>query len=158
MSKTLKPQDLAFADTAPWLFDMVGRFDATLAEVWAAFIDNEGWIKWMGGCKKCHATSTPFDGVGSTRFIDVAGLKVNERFIGWEPEKLWAFTVIDLNFGFAKSMVERAQFNRVGNQTEVTYRIAIEPATWAKPIRPLMARQTARAFNKGFVKLNTLLS
>jgi len=150
---------LAFADEAPWIFDFEGLVNATPAEVWAAFIDNESWTVWFKRCRECRATCDPFDGIGSTRHIAVNGLTVDEEFIGWEPERLWAFTALRMRMSFAKAMVERAQFEAVpGGRTKITYRMAVDPHAWAKPIRRIMQTVAGKTFAASFTQLDAYLA
>ena len=155
----LAPQALSFADSAPWTFDMVGTIDAPVDRVWATFTDNASWANWFDGCTSCESTSSPADGIGSTRTIRVSGLKVDERFIAWEPQRLWAFTVINLRpVGLAISMVERATFSELGGtHTRIDYRVAIAPRLWARPLRKIIANRLSAAFESSFRKLNAHL-
>ncbi|MCU1394628.1 MAG: polyketide cyclase [Ilumatobacteraceae bacterium] len=151
----LVPQDLVFADRAPWRFDFEGLVHATPAEVWSTFIDNESWTQWFTRCKACTATSDPFDGEGSTRRIDVNGLRVEERFIAWQPERLWAFTAEKMRMSFAVSMVERALFDEpTPGWTHISYRMAVQPHWWALPLRRLIASQGAATFQRSFIALD----
>ena len=156
---TLAPRTLSFAYTAPWRFDFEGLIDATPAAVWAAFVDNESWTVWFKKCRECKATSPTFDGIGSTRHISVNGLYVDEEFIGWEPQKLWAFTAVKMRMSFAKAMVERARFDVLADgRTRIDYRMAIEPFAWAKPLRRLVEKQAAASFASSFANLNRYLA
>lgn len=158
MGNDLAPADLDFFADPPWRFDVTGVLDAPPAAVWAAFTDNAGWTRWFKGCKECLSTSDPAEGVGSTRFISVNGLQVDERFIGWEPEKLWAFTVVDISPKFARRMAERAQFSELPDgRTQVDYRIAVEPAPWAFALKVPMGWGVRRSFATSFVTLNRQL-
>jgi uncharacterized protein YndB with AHSA1/START domain len=155
----LVPQDLVFADRAPWIFDFEGLINASPAEVWAAFIDNESWTVWFERCKSCRATSDPFDGVGSTRAIEVNGLRVEERFIAWQPERLWAFTATAMRMSFATSMVERAIFTELdGGKTRISYRMAVQPRLWGRPLHRLIASRGAVSFARSFVALDAYLA
>jgi uncharacterized protein YndB with AHSA1/START domain len=152
-------RDLVFADRAPWIFDFDGLVTANPAEVWAAFIDNESWTIWFANCKSCRATSDPFDGVGSTRSIEVNGLRVDERFIAWQPERLWAFTATAMKVSFATSLVERVLFDEPEpGRTHIAYRMAMQPKFWARPIRRLVGSQATKAFAKSFAALDTYLA
>ena len=155
----LIPQDLAFADTAPWRFDFVGTVNAPPSKVWASFIDNHSWTEWFKNCKDCRATSDRFEGVGSTRSIRVNGLRVDERFVAWEPERLWAFTGVAMNMAFASSLVERATFTELpGERTRIDYRMAVAPKRWASPLRRLVASQATKAFAVSFANLDRYLT
>ena len=138
---------------------MVGNIDAPVDRVWATFIDNPSWANWFDGCTSCESTSSPADGIGSTRTIRVRGLNVDERFIAWEPQRLWAFTVINLRpVGFATGMVEQATFTELeGTHTRIDYRVAIAPRRWARPIRTIIAKRLSAAFESSFRKLNAQL-
>lgn len=143
------------ADSAPWMLDMVGTIDAPVDRVWATFTDNPSWAKWFDGCTSCESTSSPAHGVGSTRTIRVSGLKVDERFIAWESERLWAFTVVNLRPAFASGMIERATFTELeGTCTRIDYRVAIAPRRWASPLRKVIAKRLTAAFESSFRKLN----
>jgi hypothetical protein len=75
----LTPKDLSFADSVPWRFDMVGDVDAPVDRVWATFIDNPSWANWFDGCTSCESTSSPADGIGSTRTIRVRPARRSEN-------------------------------------------------------------------------------
>ncbi len=155
----LIPQDIGFADTAPWTFDFEGTISASPARVWATWTDNPSWAVWFKGCKSCTTTSPSAAGVGATRSIKVNGLTADERFIAWEPERLWAFTVVAIKPAFATSMVERVTFSDLGDdRTRIDYRIAVAPRTWAKPLRALVAGQGGKSFAKSFQQLDAYLA
>ncbi len=158
MTKLIE-QDIGFADTAPWILDFEGVVTATPAEVWAAFIDNQSWTKWFKNCRSCVATSATFDGVGATRAISVNGLRVDERFIGWEPERLWAFTATAMRMPFTTSLVERVQFTDLADgTTKIDYRMAMAPKRWAGPLRKVIASQATKAFAQSFRDLDAYLA
>ena len=155
----LAPQELSFADEAPWQFDATALLHATPAEVWSVFTDNQSWTVWFKNCRSCATTSEAEGGVGSTRLIDVSGLRVNERFIAWEQQRQWAFTAIDMRMSFATAMVERATFQQMSDATtRVDYRIAVQPTWWARPLRRLLAGQVSKSFATSFRQLDAYLS
>jgi len=156
---TLVPQDLAYVDTAPWIFDFEGIVTGSPDEVWDMFIDNESWTVWFKGCRACRATSATFDGIGSTRSISVNGLRVDERFIAWEPGRLWAFTGVSMRLSFASSLVERAAFSDLGDgRTRIDYRMAVTPKRWASLIRSTIAKQATKSFAVSFANLDRALA
>ena len=159
MARRLEPADAGFFDNAPWRFDFPGIVSAAPARVWEFLTDNEGWTRWFKNCVECRSTSKPVGGVGSTRYISVNGLQVNEEFIAWEPRRLWAFTAVDLNIPFARRLAERATLTDLGgSKTRVDYRMAVEPAKWARPLRGLIASQAAKSFAESYEALGRLLA
>ena len=150
----LQRRDLTFAETAPWRLNFGATIAATPAEVWATFIDNESWTRWFVGCRVCRGIGASFDGVGSRRYIEVSGLTVDEEFIAWEPEHLWAFTALDMKRAFATALVERATFTaEPDGRTRIDYRMAIAPTWWAKPFRRMLQSRSTKAFAASFVNL-----
>lgn len=124
---TLIPEDLSFADSAPVVAEHTATIDGTPEEVWAAVLDYERWPTWFPGVKSCRATSDPATGVGSTRRVAIPGSTVDERFIAWEDERLWAFTALNGPPGFER-LVERITLEQLGPRlTQITYRMAIGP-------------------------------
>jgi hypothetical protein len=157
--KTTTPGDIAFLQTAVWQIDVAFTMQASPDRVWATFTDNEGWAKWFKNCKSCTSTSTPAGGVGSTRTINVNGLRVDERFIGWEVERLWAFTALRLSRGFAECLVECIRMEPGDNgATTLNYRMAANPTWWAKPLRSLMYKTVKASWVKSFATLDKQLT
>ena len=132
---TLQPQELDFAETAPFIAEAPVVVSGTPAEVWAVLLDYPAWPRWFKGVKTCEPTSDPATGVGSTRTVTLqAGGRVDERFIAWEDEQLWAFTGLTAP-GLLSALVERVTLRPVdAGRTEVTYRMA---ARWRGPFAVL---------------------
>jgi uncharacterized protein YndB with AHSA1/START domain len=155
----LRPEDLGFADRAPWQFDVSATLAAAPAEVWSAFTDNTSWTAWYATCRVCRTTSTATEGLGMTRYIEVDALKAHEQVIAWEPERLWAFTVTELGRPFCTAMVERATFAASsGGGTDVTYRMASEPRWWARPLKRVIADRMRKAWIASFDELDHYLA
>ena len=133
---TLEPQELDFAETAPFIAEAPVVVSGTPAEVWAVLLDYPAWPRWFKGVKTCEPTSDPATGVGSTRTVTLqAGGRVDERFIAWEDEQLWAFTGVAAP-RILDALVERVTIRPLdAERTEVTYRIA---ARWWGPFALLM--------------------
>ncbi len=149
---TLAPQDLAFAETAPVIAERTAVLGAGAPQVWAAILDYPSWAHWFPGVKACRSTSDPATGVGSTRSVTLgANVVVDERFIGWEEPRLWAFTALTGPPGFA-SLVERVTLEELAaDRTEVTYRMAIGPKPVLVPLfrvlRPVIEKNLATALS-----------
>lgn len=136
----LTPQELGFAETAPVRVDGTAVLDATPAEVWAVIVDYPGWPRWFPNVKTCVATSEPPTGVGSTRRVSLpGGASIDERFIAWEPEALWAFTAETARPAVFRSLVERITITEIeSGRTSVVYRMAFDPHPVLKPAAGLL--------------------
>lgn len=136
----LTPQDLGFAETAPVRVDGTAVLDVTPAEVWAVIVDYRRWPQWFPNVKTCVATSDPPTGVGSTRRVTLpGGASIDERFIAWEPEELWAFTAETARPPVFRSLVERITITEIEpGRTSVAYRMAFDPHPVLKPAGPLL--------------------
>lgn len=137
----LVTRTIDFAETAPRHAEQTVVIDARPAEVWAAIIDNERWPEWFPNVRGCTSTSDPATGIGSTREVRLAGkVVIEERFIAWEEEALWAFTVETMTGpSLFRSLVERVTLQSpTPGRTSVTYRMAFAPTTAAGPVAPIV--------------------
>lgn len=136
----LVTRTIDFAETAPGRAEQTVVIDASTAEVWAAIIDNERWPEWFPNVKVCTSTSDPATGVGSTREVRLPGnAMVEERFIAWEDEALWAFTAETMKPTLFRSLVERVTLTEpTPGRTSVTYRMAFEPTTATRLVAPMV--------------------
>ncbi len=152
----LIPQDLAFADTAPVQMEGTAVVDGTPDEVWAVLVDHRSWPRWFGnGVTGCEPTSQPESGVGSTRSVALGrSARFDERFIAWDEPRLWAFTGTTMTPAAFTSLVERCTIEPLADgQTRVTYRMAIAPKGWLKPVVPLLRRKVTGALAGGMAAL-----
>ncbi len=124
---TLAPVDTSFAATAPHTVVVEHVIASVPGPIWAALVDNPGWTTWYPGLKQCESTSDPAHGVGSTRTVTVGPLVAEERFVAWEPEQLWAFTIVKTNLPVAKRLLEQVELIRRDGVTTVRYTGAFEP-------------------------------
>jgi Polyketide cyclase / dehydrase and lipid transport len=155
----LEPVGPEFFDTAPWQFDIVREIAAPIGEVWPMIAVNENWPKWFGGCRECRSTSDPASGVGSTRLLLGRGLRVDERFIVWEDERVWGFTALEISLPFFARLAERATLSDIGGgRTRIVYRMAAEPRRWAGWLRPFVKLGAERTVGTGLVKIGRLLA
>lgn len=125
---TYVPRDLAFAESAPVIFESSAAVTSTPAEIWEVLCDHERWPEWMGSLKRVRSTSTPASGLGSTREVVLTGgLTFQEEFIAWDEPERWAFTGLE-GPPVARGLVERVTVEPVGSGgARVTYRMAVEP-------------------------------
>ena len=152
---TYVPRELDFADAAPVRIDGEAVADVDPAAVWAKLVDHRGWPEWWGSpLVRCEPTSDPASGVGSTRTVVLKpNIRFEERFIAWEPESLWAFTVETGPPGI-RSIVERCRIHVEGpGRTRVSYRMAIDPKAGLKPLLPLLRKQVAASLQAAMERL-----
>ncbi len=139
-----------FIKTASELIVTEVTVAATPEEVWGVLADNERWPEWFPAAKSCHTTSDEAEGVGSTRWIHFDLFKVNERFVGWDPPNLWAFTILDANLPGIVSVVEQAIIDPVGDhETRVTYTLGADLAPYMRPLAPVLRWRLGSLFKKG---------
>ena len=150
---TLAPVDTSFVSTAPRTVTVDQLVAAPVARVWAVVIDNPGWINWFPTMTSSEDTSDPIHGVGSTRTVKVGGLRAEERFVAWEPEQLWAFTIEKTNLPMAKRFLEQLEFTPDGDQTKVRYTGAYEPHLLTRPIAGLIDKQIRSGWTNGLAGL-----
>lgn len=149
----LEPADLDFATSAPRSVTVEQTIAAPVARVWEVVTDNPGWVDWYPTMTEAVDTSDPTTGVGSTRRVKVGGLVAEERFIAWEPEQLWAFTIEKTNLPTAKRFLEQLEFEADGDTTTVRYTGAYEPLWFTKPIAGFVDKQLRTAWTAGLAGL-----
>lgn len=153
---SLQPREIGFADTAPVRIEGAATLDASPAEVWEVLVDHEAWPRWFRGVHTCRGTSEPATGVGSTRRVTLANGRwvVDERFIAWDDERLWAFTATAMRPAVFRSLVERVAIEPVAaGRTAVTYRMALEPTLALRPVVPLLRHTVRRNLSAALVEL-----
>jgi uncharacterized protein YndB with AHSA1/START domain len=149
------PQDLDFADAAPVRVEGETVADVDPAAVWDVLADHRRWTEWWGDpIIRVEPTSEVESGVGSTRVVVLKpNIEFDERFIAWEPDVLWAFTVVDGPRGI-RSVVERCTIHVEGpGRTRVTYRMAIDPKPALGPVLPLLRRGLRRSLDGAVERL-----
>lgn len=152
-----QPQSVEFADTAPIRFEGEVVVDVSPEALWEVLIDNPRWPEWFGSpVTKVVQTSSEATGVGSTRRVHLGpgrGAVVDERFIAWEPHRLWAFTGVS-GPGIFRSLVERCTIHVEGpGRTRLTYRMAIDPAPALAPVMRLLGKGVSRSLTQGMARL-----
>ncbi len=150
---TLTPVDTSFATTAPHTVVVEHVIASAPGPIWAALVDNPGWTTWYPGMKRCESTSDPAHGVGSTRTVAVGALKADETFVAWEPEKLWAFTIVKTNVPMAKRFLEQVELISGDGVTTVRYTGAFEPMSLTRPVAKLIERQVRTGWTNGLIGL-----
>lgn len=150
--------DTSFANSAPRKVVVEQRIDTSTGPIWAALVDHPGWTQWYPGMKKCRGTSDPASGVGSTRTVSVGGLVADEEFVAWEPETLWAFSIVKTNLPMAKRFLEQLELIPGEGSTLVRYTGAFEPVFITRPIASLIEKQVSAGWTEGLGGLATYVT
>lgn len=149
----LAPRSLDWVPSAPVHIEVSREIDAGAAATFAVVADHERWPEWFRQLKRVEVTGEP-TGVGGRRRVTLSGVVVDEVFIAWEPDRLFAFTVIHASRPMAKAMVEAVRVEPLApDRCRVTYTQAIEPPGWAKPMMPLMRRTMRSMVGKALSEL-----
>ncbi len=149
----LLPVDTDFATTAPRTVVVEQEIAAPPGRIWAALVDNPGWTTWFPGMKTCTSTSDPASGVGSTRTVEVGGLKAEEQFVAWDVDERWAFTITKTNLPMAKRFLEQVELVAGDGVTTARYTGAFEPLLITRPIASMVERQIRTAWTAGLAGL-----
>jgi uncharacterized protein YndB with AHSA1/START domain len=119
-------------------------------EVFAVLADLAGWSTWFGAMKKVRIDG-PASGVGALRTVWVAGTRVQERFLAWEPDRRLTFAIVASSVPGLAAMVEdwalSADPATGGTRLEIT--IGVEPAGILRRLPKLVHRAIARSTRGG---------
>jgi uncharacterized protein YndB with AHSA1/START domain len=149
MPYRLRTEDLSFVDRAPIVVRAETSVPASPEAVWPAFADASAWPSWFSGMKDAHYTSPAPHGVGSTRYVHVQGLRVDETILAFDVGRRFAFRVESANVPFLLALVEVITLEAVGGATRVVYRQALEPKPWLRLLAPLLRRGMERGLRRG---------
>ncbi len=155
MAYELRKEDLSFLDTAPLQVREEATIAAAPAAVWPALADPAAWPRWFVGMKDAHATSDGPFGLGSTRAVQVATLKVNETILAFDEPERFGFRVDDSNVPALAAMVELITLepSAGGADTIIVYRQAVELKPWARLFGSIMRRQLRDSVRASLVAL-----
>jgi hypothetical protein len=153
MAFRLRSEDLSFVERAPVVVHAEASVPARPAALWPALADAPAWVDWFAGAKAAHYTSPAPYGVGSTRSVQVLGLRADETVLAFDVEKRFAFRVDATNLPGLAALVEVVTLDAVGDATRVVYRQALEAKPWLRPLLPLLRRQMQRGLERGLAGL-----
>lgn len=163
----LKKSTIYFPDRAPVKTSVEVQLKATPTEVWNVLTDSPNWVNWFDGTTSCETTLEKDGGIGSTRRISVSGLVAEEEFIGWEPNKLWCFTVYNMKpFPICRRLVERVILDPILDEndgtkivgTRVTYAVGFEPSWIIWLFQSILLYSMSSSWKKSLPNIDTYLS
>ncbi len=136
-------RSLGWMPTAPVVISESRDMAVSAAAAFAVVADHERWPEWFTNLKHVEVTGTP-TGVGGGRRVHLRGVVIDEEFIGWETDRLFAFTLTHTTRPMARSMAESVRVEPLGDdRCRVTYTQAIEPHGWMKPLFAVARRPVA---------------
>ncbi|MFO0549114.1 MAG: SRPBCC family protein [Polyangiaceae bacterium] len=145
-----EPKTTSFIDTAPVSFRDFAVLNAPVDRVFAAFADAESWTRWFPMMRRARWLSDSHEGIGAEREVSLVGLGTfGERFLVWEPNKRFCFTIFESSSPLARAVVEDFRFSEPGlGKTRIDWIFSIEPAPAARLITPLFEKLMRSAFKK----------
>lgn len=153
MAHALRPEDLSFIERARVLNTRHIEVAAPPSAVWPALQDAAAWTQWFTGVTHSEYTSDPPHGLGAIRSLHVKGLEVTERVIACDDDRRFAFTVLESNKpGFA-AMAEEVTLEVTASGTRVTYRQAVDPTWWLRPLAGVLRRRLGDELEAGLAGL-----
>ena len=151
-----EPVGIDFAKTAPVIATASVAVKATPAQVWQVLNENDRWPEWFPGMSVARVTSPQWDGIGSTRYVQVGPLGVDEKMVVWEPERAWGFCATNLSRTgwIAKQLLEMVEISPEGTGSRLVYTGALTPVPWLKPMSGLLRKRLATAWSTGLAKID----
>ena len=152
--RSMTPVTLDWMDTAPVRASRSRRIAQPPSVVWAAIADHATWPTWFTQMKSC--TPGPVaDAVGGTRTVDIGAAAVEERFLAWEPEQRFAFTLTGSTRPGIRSMAEDIRLTPDGEHAcTVTYSMAMD-VPGAKLLRAVVEPGMRKVIDGGLAGLAT---
>jgi len=149
----LEQRSFDWLSTAPVSIEATRDIAASAVATFAVIAAHERWPEWFKQVKRVEVTGAP-TGVGGQRRVTLSGVVVDEVFIAWETDRLFAFTVTNTSRPMAKSMVEAVRVEPLGDERcRVTYTQGIEPLGWMKPAMPLLKKTMQSTLAKALTNL-----
>lgn len=141
-------RSLDWIPTAPVLISESRDMPVSAAAAFAVVADHERWPEWFTTLKRVEVTGAP-TGVGGGRRVHLRGVVIDEEFIGWETDRLFAFTLTHTTRPMARSMAESVRVEPLGDdRCRGTYTQAIEPHGWMKPLFAVARRPVAKMLRR----------
>jgi len=112
-------------------------------------VDFPNISRWNGGVSASHATSAASDGVGATRYCDLAPVgALEETVLEWEPERKMVVSIDEARKLPIRTAVATFTIEPAGDGATVAIDDAYEPRL--RLLAPLLDRQLTKGFS-GFL-------
>ena len=151
-----EPVGLDFIDRAQGLARAEVTLKASPADVWRVLNETEQWPAWFDGMKFARVTSSSWDGLGSTRQVKVGPLTVDEQMVAWKEERQWGFfaTAVSGTGPTVKRLLEVVDIEPVGTGSKLTYTGAFDLVPWLRPLRSVVKKQFASAWQTNLAAID----
>lgn len=108
MAFSLTERGVEWIDRAPIRVQNETVVQADASTVFATLADHESWPTWLPGVRRVRVDGRS-TGVGATRTVWVGPVAVSEKFVVWEPDTRFSFTLTESGAPGLASMVEDFQ-------------------------------------------------
>ena len=144
-------RDLLWADTVNGRIERSAIISASPSVVWSVLADHEGWSQWFPGLTRVSVPEARVDAVGGTRRAQTGPVRLDERYLAWEPGRRFAFTGTSMTPPAFRSIVEDVRLEETddGRSTQVSYAMSIELAPVLAPFGPVIRRVTGTMLSRG---------
>ncbi|MGI8753068.1 MAG: SRPBCC family protein [Acidimicrobiales bacterium] len=144
MAFSLIERDVEWIDRAPIRVQDETVVNAGADVVFATLADHESWPAWCPGIRRARVDGRA-TGVGATRTVWVGPVAVREKFVVWEPDTRFSFTLTESGAPGLASMVEDWQLEPAGaDRTLVRYVVGVATAGLGGILDPVARLGTRR--------------
>src|ERR1700752_774286 len=123
-----RAEDSGFVTSAPKVFVFDAVVAASRERVFAAIVaDPQTWKAWFPGVTDGGYLSASDHGVGATRLLELAGIRVREAILVREEPSSWSYRVGAAALPVGGAIGETWRFAEVRDGTHVRWTFAIDP-------------------------------
>jgi hypothetical protein len=154
----LRAVDTGFATSAPKVLVFDAVVDASRDRVFEAIVaDPRTWKVWFPGVTGGTYASAGDHGEGATRYLDLAGTRVQETILAHEEPRRWVYRVDAAPIPIARAAVETWLFEEVPYGTHVRWTFAIDPTAWFYLLLPFPRTAIGVLWRRGMRNLSARL-
>lgn len=149
MKYRLRPEDLAFLESAPFRQTCTGELQAPAGAAFEQIAARpENWPRWFTPADDVHYEGPPPYGVGSMRFFRLYRLvRAREQIIAWDPDERFAYQVHEVNVPGVRALMEQWMLTPL---TDTTTGIRWTLAVDVRPVTRLLLQASRRHIDKLF--------
>jgi hypothetical protein len=155
----LRAVDSGFATSAPKLLVFDAVVDAARDRVFEAIVaDPQTWKAWFPGVTGGSYASAGDHGVGATRLLGVAGMRIRETILVYEEPRRWTYRVDATSIPLAHAIVETWLFQELPDGTHVRWTLAVDPTTLFYLLVPFPQTIIGAIWRRGMRNLGAALA